>query len=108
MSQLPTVKRVEKEDKSGTIVPVKNAGMLRKEIEIRTVSLSIPALVGLSDGYASTLVTARLNSREATALRALVEGFDNQAFESTGSRSANSQDLIRFVLNRVADDLGIL
>lgn len=76
-------------------------------VEVRSVSLTIPAMVGLGDTYATRYLHARLNTRESQALRVLVEGFDNKIFESPGSRSANGQDLLRYILNSVADQLGL-
>ncbi len=79
----------------------------RLSVEIRDVSLTIPALVGLGEQYSTRYLHARLNTRESQALRVLVEGFDNKIFQSPGSRSANGQDLIRYLLNSVADQLGL-
>jgi hypothetical protein len=76
-------------------------------VQIRDVSLSVPALIGLEESYSTQYLHARLNSRESKALRVLVEGFDNKLFTSPGSRSANGQDLIRYLLNSVADQLGM-
>jgi hypothetical protein len=79
----------------------------RMSVEVRSVSLTIPAMVGLGDTYATRYLHARLNTRESQALRVLVEGFDNKLFESPGSRSANGQDWLRYILNSVADELGL-
>lgn len=79
----------------------------KREIELRQVTITVPAIVGLSGGYATETLHARLNRREAIALRCLIEGYDSNGFESPGSRSANGQDWIRFVLNAVADELGL-
>jgi hypothetical protein len=79
----------------------------RLSVELREVALNVPALVGLGDHYATRYLHARLNARESQALRVLVEGFDNKIFQSPGSRSANGQDLIRYLLNSVADQLGM-
>lgn len=79
----------------------------KREIELRQVTITVPAIVGLNNGYATETLHARLNRREAIALRCLIEGYDSNGFESPGSRSANGQDWIRFVLNAVADELGL-
>ena len=76
-------------------------------VQLRSVSITIPAMIGLGDTYATRYLHARLNTRESQALRVLVEGFDNKLFESPGSRSANGQDLLRYILNSVADQLGL-
>lgn len=88
------------------VVASNNVLVCRKEIQIRSVSVTVPAIVGLG-GYATESLHARLNKRESIALRCLIEGYDSNGFESPGSRSANGQDWIRFVLNAVADELGL-
>ena len=79
----------------------------KREIELRKVTIKAAAMVGLSESYAPNTLHARLNIRESNALKCLVEGYDSNGFESPGSRSANGQDWIRFVLNAVADELGL-
>lgn len=79
----------------------------RIEVELRQVLVKLPALVGLCNRTPIRNVNLRLSTREAMALAILVEGFDNELYESLGSRSAGPQDLVRYILSNVADQLGM-
>lgn len=78
-----------------------------KEITIQNISITMPALVGLREGYRTNELHARLSIRQAEALNVLVEGFDNKHFEVVGVRSASGQDWLRHVLDLAADELGL-
>lgn len=79
----------------------------RIEVELRQVAIKLPALVGLCNRTPIRNVNLRLSTREAMALAILVEGFDNELYKSLGSRSAGPQDLVRYLLSSVADQLGM-
>jgi hypothetical protein len=77
------------------------------DVEIKQVSLKLPALVGLRNRTPIRNVNLRLLTREAIALAVLVEGFDNELHDSVGSKSAGPQDFLRYLMSQAADQLGL-
>lgn len=91
---LPTIEEMTEEPK-------------RMSVEVRQITVKMPALIGLKNRPPVRNVNLRLLSREATALAILVDGYASEIYESLGSRDAGPQDFIRYVLSQAADQLGL-
>jgi hypothetical protein len=76
------------------------------ELEIKTFPVSLVAVIGSNFGHLRRNVQLRLTRRQAHAMRVLVEGLEHSASTKNGRR-LNEQDMIRIILESVADQLNL-
>jgi hypothetical protein len=74
----------------------------------RAIELSLPIAGPKKDAYVSNHVEAQLTSRQALAMRMLLDGLHaTGAMVDTGRYVTSSSAVVRYVLTQVADAAGI-
>jgi hypothetical protein len=112
MTGLPTIenirskKTVAKPDPFLAGPPEEAIETKKIELEVKSVPINLIAVVGDDTGYMRRSIQVRLSSRQAHAMHVLVEGLDHTSPLAIGRRS-NEQDLIRSLLESVADQLNL-
>lgn len=79
----------------------------KRQVSVKKLNVKLQAMTGLAFGDPKRNITMRLSRRQASALRCLVEGWEQENAESMYGRRANEQDWLRSTLDSVADQLGL-
>jgi hypothetical protein len=88
-------------------VPVEKIGEVERKVSVKKVAIQFQAMTGLTFAEPKRNIYSRLTRRQASALRCLVEGWEQENSEAVKGRRANEQDWLRSILESVADKLGL-
>ncbi len=106
---LPSIGDEYSKDSSAPIpkVHVESIGEDERKILVKKFSIQFHAMTGLTTSDPKRNNYIRLTRRQASALRCLVEGWEQENAEAVRGRRANEQDWLRAILESVADKLGL-